>query len=211
MNVLVSWHCFANVLVFYFGIDVHTKQSTQTEDMLPTSFSAKKLKTKQKDHQTPLEKGSVSSSHYIVIDVLQQILGIVAHCPECKHDTVEVQNMLSSKMVWANKLILIYHSCNWEKTVFTSKEVDSKHSGQKRFEPTLCHGFSRNRWRTPIYKKVLKYYEYVVPVTIKAYNNINSALSEAYLSACQKSMTNAADEVKQLHCVFRWQLAEKRP
>ena len=79
---------------------------------------------------------------FILIDyeILQNVVNIVGQCPECQYTPLDMENLLSKKMGWSNKLKISCYNCCWSKEMFTSKMIDKgTSSGQKGYEVnTLC-------------------------------------------------------------------------
>ena len=49
---------------------------------------------------------------------------MVGRCPECEDGALEVEDILTMRMGFANKLKIKCINCNWEYGFYTSKKAD---------------------------------------------------------------------------------------
>ena len=73
--------------------------------------SAKKIKPRE-------ETLDINTDNYIMFinfQVLKDMFSTIGHCPQCKQTNIKMDNILSARMSFANKILFTCDSCSWKK------------------------------------------------------------------------------------------------
>ena len=162
--------------------------------------SAKKMKPRE-------ERLDINTDNYIMFinfQVLKDMFSIIGHCPECKQTNIKMENILSARMGFANKIVVTCDSCSWEKVWWTSHtcgEVNGDHENMKQGRT-----FYEVNTRTVVaFREMgqgeagIKKFSWVMNMDGmdgKTVQNINKQLQHTYEAVCEESMLQATVEIK---------------
>ena len=141
-------------------------------------------------------------SCYILIDisVLNELLNKVSSCPECNEREISIMNNLEKKSGLACNLVMSSNRCNWSSELYSSREIEQNNTpGRNPFDINI---------RTIMaFREIGKGYSALetfcgimnmpAPMNVKAFNEMQLKIADAYIKVSKTSMTDVAEEMRQ--------------
>ena len=167
------------------------------------SASAKKLKIDFNLKQQVVEKSNeIAGECYVFFNtfILQNLVEDIGKCPSCLSDVQFVHDITSKKGL-CHFFCLKCITCDWEKTLSSSKELITKdikpRPGRKHYDVNVRSAIAFReigRGHSAI-ERVCGVMNIPPPMNKFAYENtLNTVLHDSYLTTAQESMTKGAEE-----------------
>ena len=174
----------------------NSTDNDQQQVQLPTSASAKKLKTSS---ETEISCGIAHGCNFMIdSDLFIPLVTMIGRGPECVV-AVNIQHMIGQKMGLAQFFAISCTECDWRINFCSSTDITKSNNsqGRKSYEVnrrTLV-AFRENGLGFNGMKIFCCFMNMQEPMAQTTYDEINSELYNAYVGTAQESIEKAAHEI----------------